>query len=59
MAQTGPLTDFTQRLFQDLKSKNEETRVRGAYELYDNVLAVSRGIYIIWIFIYRSDSTNS
>ncbi|KAE8131038.1 armadillo-type protein [Aspergillus pseudotamarii] len=38
----GPVTDVTQRLFADLQSKNEETRVRAAYELYDNVLSVSR-----------------
>ncbi|OJJ32073.1 hypothetical protein ASPWEDRAFT_161263 [Aspergillus wentii DTO 134E9] len=42
MAQAGPITDITQRLFTELKSKNEETRVRAAYELYDNVLAISR-----------------
>lgn len=43
MAQAGPITDVTQRLFVDLKSKNEEARVRAAYDLYDNVLAISRG----------------
>lgn len=43
MAQSGPLTDVTQRLFLDLKSKQEETRVRASNELYDNVIAVSRG----------------
>lgn len=43
MAQLSPMTDVTQRLFVELKSKNEETRVRAAYELYDNVLSVSRG----------------
>lgn len=43
MAQAGPMTDLTQRLFGELKSKNEEARVRAAYELYDNVLSVSRG----------------
>lgn len=43
MAQAGPITDITQRLFLDLKSRNEETRVRAAFELYDNVLSVSRG----------------
>ncbi|KAL2872445.1 putative TOR pathway phosphatidylinositol 3-kinase TorA [Aspergillus lucknowensis] len=42
MAQAGPITDVTQRLFLELKSKNEETRVRAAYELYENVLAISR-----------------
>ncbi|KAL4860725.1 hypothetical protein BDV12DRAFT_90500 [Aspergillus spectabilis] len=42
MAQAGPMTDVTQRLFAELKSKNEETRVRAASELYDNVLSVSR-----------------
>ncbi|KAL4777755.1 armadillo-type protein [Aspergillus nidulans var. acristatus] len=42
MAQAGPITDVTQRLFIELKSKNEETRVRAAYELYENVLAISR-----------------
>lgn len=44
MAQAGPITDVTQRLFAELKSKNEETRARAAYELYDNVLSVSRGM---------------
>lgn len=43
MAQPGPLTDVTQRLFIELKSKNEETRARAASELYENVLAISRG----------------
>jgi hypothetical protein len=43
MAQAGPVTDVVQRLFTELKSKNEETRVRASYELYDNVLTVSRG----------------
>ncbi|KAJ5637081.1 hypothetical protein N7490_006960 [Penicillium lividum] len=42
MAQAGPITDVTQRLFVELKSKNEDTRHRAAYELYDNVLSVSR-----------------
>jgi len=44
MAQAGPVTDITQRLFSELKSKNEEHRVRAAYELYNNVITVSRGI---------------
>lgn len=44
MAQAGPITDVTQRLFTELKSKNEETRVRASFELYDNVVAVSRGM---------------
>lgn len=35
--------DVTQRLFADLKSKHEEIRVRASYELYDNVVAISRG----------------
>lgn len=43
MAQSGPITDVTQRLFADLKSRNEDTRVRGAAELYENVVAISRG----------------
>ncbi|KAJ6179555.1 PIK-related kinase FATC [Penicillium mononematosum] len=42
MAQAGAITDVTQRLFVELKSKNEEARARAAYELYDNVLSVSR-----------------
>lgn len=46
MAQAGPMTDVTQRLFVELKSKNDETRVRAAYELYDNVLSVSRGMIV-------------
>lgn len=44
MAQAGPITDVTQRLFAELKSKNEEARARAAYELYDYVLSVSRGM---------------
>ena len=44
MAQAGAITDVTQRLFVELKSKNEEARARAAYELYDNVLSVSRGM---------------
>lgn len=43
MAQAGPMTDVTQRLFTELRSKSEETKARAAYELYDNVLSVSRG----------------
>ncbi|KAJ5232571.1 hypothetical protein N7468_005527 [Penicillium chermesinum] len=42
MAQAGPMTDLTQRLFVDLRSKNEDVRARAAYELYDYVLSVSR-----------------
>ncbi|KAL3475819.1 armadillo-type protein [Aspergillus californicus] len=42
MAQAGPITDVAQRLFIELKSKNEDTRVRAAYELYEYVLAISR-----------------
>ncbi|KOS39997.1 hypothetical protein ACN38_g9146 [Penicillium nordicum] len=42
MAQAGAITDVTQRLFVELKSKNEEARARAAYELYENVLSVSR-----------------
>lgn len=45
MAQAGPIRDVTSRLFVELKSKNEEARVRAAYDLYDNVLAISRGAY--------------
>jgi hypothetical protein len=37
------MTDVTQRLFTELRSKSEETKARAAYELYDNVLSVSRG----------------
>lgn len=43
MAQTGPVTDVVQRLFTELKSKNDDTRVKASYELYENVLTVSRG----------------
>lgn len=43
MAQAGPITDVTQRLFVDLKAKSEEVRVKAAYDLYDNVVAISRG----------------
>ena len=46
MAQAGPITDVTHRLFFDLKSKNEEVRARAAYDLYDNVIAISRGAYL-------------
>ncbi|PGH13669.1 Atypical/PIKK/FRAP protein kinase [Helicocarpus griseus UAMH5409] len=42
MAQAASGTDATQRIFHDLKSKNEETRSRASYELHDNVVAVSR-----------------
>ncbi|PGH33947.1 FKBP12-rapamycin complex-associated protein [[Emmonsia] crescens] len=42
MAQAAPGTDATQRIFHDLKSKNEETRSRASYELRDSVTAVSR-----------------
>lgn len=51
MAQLSPMTDVTQRLFVELKSKNEETRVRAAYELYDNVLSVSRGMTVSLDFL--------
>jgi FKBP12-rapamycin complex-associated protein len=50
MAQAGAMTDVTQRLFVELKSKNEEARARAAYELYDNVLSVSRGTATILDF---------
>jgi FKBP12-rapamycin complex-associated protein len=43
MAQAGPVTDVVQRLFTELKSKNEDARVKASYELYENVLTVSRG----------------
>jgi FKBP12-rapamycin complex-associated protein len=46
MAQAGPVTDVVQRLFTELKSKNEEVRVRASFELYDNVLTVSRGEFL-------------
>lgn len=45
------MTDVTQRLFVELKSKNEEARARAAYELYDNVLSVSRGTSTILDFV--------
>jgi FKBP12-rapamycin complex-associated protein len=59
MAQAGAMTDVTQRLFVELKSKNEEARARAAYELYDNVLSVSRGtatildfrLCLIWLML--------
>ena len=41
------MPDVPQRIFAELKSKNEETRVRAAHELYNNVLSVSRGKDII------------
>ncbi|KAJ5094952.1 Serine/threonine-protein kinase tor2 [Penicillium argentinense] len=42
MASASPMTDVTQRLFADLKSKNDDIKARAAYELHDNVVAVSR-----------------
>lgn len=52
MAQAGPVTDVVQRLFNELKSKNEEVRVRASFELYDNVLTVSRGAFHhIWLLV--------
>ncbi|KZZ93990.1 TorA protein [Ascosphaera apis ARSEF 7405] len=42
MAQNASSFEATQRIFVDLKSKNDETRVRASYELYDNVATVSR-----------------
>ncbi|THC91838.1 hypothetical protein EYZ11_008708 [Aspergillus tanneri] len=42
MAQAGPETDVVQRLFTELRSENKEKRVRASYELYDNVITVSR-----------------
>ena len=47
MAQAGPITDVTQRLFVDLKAKSEEVRVKAANDLYENVLAISRG-KLVW-----------
>jgi FKBP12-rapamycin complex-associated protein len=44
MAQAASAADATQKLFLELKSRNEDSRVRAASELYDHVLAVSRGI---------------
>lgn len=43
MAQVTPAADTTQRLFQELKSKNEDTRNRAATELHENIIAASRG----------------
>lgn len=44
MSQVSSVTDAaTQKLFSDLKSKNEETRQRAAIELYDSIIAASRG----------------
>ncbi|KAF3491110.1 phosphatidylinositol 3-kinase tor2 [Arthroderma uncinatum] len=42
MAQVTQAADATQRLFQELKSKSEDTRNRAATELYDNIIAASR-----------------
>lgn len=44
MAKAGLMTDVTQKLFAELKSTKEETRVRAACELYDLMLLVSRGM---------------
>lgn len=35
--------DALTRTFQDLKSKNEETRVRASHELYSHVALAARG----------------
>lgn len=43
MAQVASGTDATQRLFQELRSKNNEVRQRASSELYDTVVALSRG----------------
>ncbi|EPS28844.1 Serine/threonine-protein kinase tor2 [Penicillium oxalicum] len=42
MAQASPINDVTQRLFTDLKSKNDDVKSRAAFELHDYVVAVSR-----------------
>ncbi|QVM09071.1 phosphatidylinositol kinase- protein kinase tor1 [Coccidioides posadasii str. Silveira] len=42
MSQSSSATDALPKLFLELKSKNEETRLRAATELYDNVVAASR-----------------
>lgn len=51
MAQAGPITDVTQRLFVDLKAKSEEVRVKAANDLYENVLAISRGMFVCLEFL--------
>jgi len=43
MAQAGPGADVVQGLFTELKSRNDDTRVKASYELHEHVLAVSRG----------------
>lgn len=45
MTQASSATDTTQKLFAELKSKNEETRYRASLELFDNVVAVSRELH--------------
>lgn len=53
MAQNASSFEATQRIFVDLKSKNEEIRVRASYELYDNVATVSRGSFPSKIPFYK------
>lgn len=43
MAQSGPGFDISQRLFAELRSRNEETRVKASYELRDTVVTCYRG----------------
>lgn len=59
MAQAGAISDVTQRLFVELKSKNEEARARAAYELYDNVLSVSRGMALFSVYVQETELTAS
>lgn len=37
------MADPTRRLFEDLKSKNDDVRTRGSYELRDILIARSQG----------------
>jgi FKBP12-rapamycin complex-associated protein len=44
MAQAAPGTDVLQRIFTDLKSRNEESRFRAANELRELVVTLHRGM---------------
>jgi hypothetical protein len=43
MAQQSQVSDPSDRIFVDLRSKNEETKTRAAAELRDLVTVLSRG----------------
>ena len=44
MAQSGQGLDPTERIFTELRSKNEDVKVRAAIELRDLLTLLSRGL---------------